>query len=189
MVDLYFVTSIINIIWYIFSILFVLYRFTSFFSYIYGFLKFSAKFLQGFVYIKDQILLFIERRRGQYVERSRPDSIFTRLKKAFHYIFDYTNTTVLPVYDVRCSYSELNEVTPTHQSIQDRTLFDQHIYSALTEDSHLMHNASNGFTSIDIHNQHHTQHHPHPHTNNPVDSNMLLDSSFIQAQIGSRPIA
>jgi hypothetical protein len=64
MVDLYLFNTIINTIWYIFTILFVLYRFTSFFSYIYNFVRFCGKLFSGIHYIYDQIRIYIRKRRG-----------------------------------------------------------------------------------------------------------------------------
>lgn len=43
--------NILNIFWYIFSILFVLYKFTSFFSHLYNFICFCKKIIDGLVYI------------------------------------------------------------------------------------------------------------------------------------------
>ena len=55
MIDLYLLSIIINSIWYLFTILFVLYRFTSFFSYIYNFSRFCGKIFVGIKYVGDQI--------------------------------------------------------------------------------------------------------------------------------------
>jgi hypothetical protein len=52
--DIYLFTMILNWLWYIFSILFVLYRFTSFFTYVYGFFKFLGKLFEGLIYFKNQ---------------------------------------------------------------------------------------------------------------------------------------
>jgi hypothetical protein len=111
--DIYFIQSVLNIAWYIFSVLFVLYRFTSFFTYVFGFIKFLGRMLQGLAYIKDQVIIFFERRQGQYINRPQTnsnDSFFTRCKKGFYYIFGYTSIpneppeSVLPLYDTRTSY-------------------------------------------------------------------------------------
>ena len=196
MVDIYFVTSVLNIVWYIFSILFVLYRFTSFFSYIYGFVKFLGKLLEGVIYAKEQVVLFFERRRGQYVERGTPDdSLFTRIKKGTYYIFGYTNSeSILPVSYTHASYyTELNSNMGPNQ--QDRSMFDQHIYSALRDDSQFTISTSNETT-----NNHKSNNHNHNHNhksnnkdsfisvdfnkNGGVDSNMMMDSSFIQKHLG-----
>lgn len=55
MFDLYLFNTIINTIWYIFTILFVLYRFTSFFSYIYNFSRFCGKIFTGIKYVYNYI--------------------------------------------------------------------------------------------------------------------------------------
>lgn len=64
MIDLYLFNTIINTIWYIFTILFLLYRFTSFFSYIYNFIRFCGKLFTGVHYVYDQIRIYIRKRRG-----------------------------------------------------------------------------------------------------------------------------
>jgi hypothetical protein len=86
MIDIYFVNTIFNIIWYVFSILFVLYKFTSFFSYIYNFGKFLGQLTQGVFYVKDRVVQFTEHRRNQYITRpSTPSqqSFFSRIKNKF----------------------------------------------------------------------------------------------------------
>lgn len=71
MVDIYFVQSILNIIWYIFSILFVLYKFTSFFSYIWNFVIFLGKITKGIAYLFEQVKIFISKRHYQQSELPR----------------------------------------------------------------------------------------------------------------------
>ena len=86
MIDIYLVNTIINIIWYIFSILFVLYKFTSFFTYIYNFGKFLGKLTQNIFYVKDRVVEFTEQQRNQYITRPsqvsqvKSQSFFTRMK-------------------------------------------------------------------------------------------------------------
>lgn len=57
--DLYLFNTIVNSVWYLFTILFVLYRFTSFFSYAYNFVLFCRDLYQytrqGFTYIYNYI--------------------------------------------------------------------------------------------------------------------------------------
>jgi hypothetical protein len=204
MVDIYFVTSVLNIIWYVFSILFVLYRFTSFFSYVYGFVKFLGKLLEGAVYVKDQFMLFLEKRRGQYVDRrhtSPNDDLFSRIKKGTYYIFGYTHSdSILPISTTHASYyTELNSSSgPNHQ---DRSMFDQHIYSALRDDSQISMSTNNessnfrrkepteeprdkptdSFISVDFNRN------SNSHQNNiGVNSDMLMDSRLIQKHLGGQ---
>jgi len=72
--DIYFLQSILNIIWYVFSILFVLYKFTSFFSYIWNFIKFLGKFTKGIAYAVEQFKIFITKRNNQRSELPRYDN-------------------------------------------------------------------------------------------------------------------
>lgn len=64
MFDLYLFNTIINTIWYIFTILFVLYKFTSFFSYMYNFVKFCGKIFTWIKYLYDQIIIYLQKKKG-----------------------------------------------------------------------------------------------------------------------------
>lgn len=112
MADFYFIYSIIDIIWKIFSILFVLYRFTSFFTMIYEFFKFLGKLLKGFVYVKEQIVVYIRKRNNYGFDNLdlpiKPDSFFTVLKqnckKLYNKIFGTTlsnNNMNMPLYETQ----------------------------------------------------------------------------------------
>ena len=69
MIDLYLFNTIINTIWYLFTLLFVLYKFTSLFSYGYNFLRFCGKLFNSLYYVYDRITIYIKRRNGyEYVE-------------------------------------------------------------------------------------------------------------------------
>lgn len=64
MFDLYLFNTIINTIWYLFTILFVLYKFTSFFSYMYNFVKFCGKIFTWIKYLYDQIIIYLQKKKG-----------------------------------------------------------------------------------------------------------------------------
>jgi hypothetical protein len=121
MIDIYFIQSILNIIWYIFSILFVLYKFTSFFSYIWNFIKFLGKFTKGVVYVSEQVKIFLSKRQSQQTElpifinrgidirneEPRPNqNFFTSSKKKINeFIFGKsTRNNYIPLTDTRLSY-------------------------------------------------------------------------------------
>lgn len=53
--DIYFFSTIINIIWYIFTILFVLYRFTTFFSWAWNFLIFLGNLISCFKWVGNKV--------------------------------------------------------------------------------------------------------------------------------------
>lgn len=67
MIDLYLFNTVINLIWYIFTVIFLLYRFTSFFNYIYNFIRFCSRLFSGIGYVYKQIKIYINNKRG-YVE-------------------------------------------------------------------------------------------------------------------------
>lgn len=113
--DFYLLTSVINMFWQIFTILFVLYRFTSFFSMMYNFFLFLSKILKGVVYVKDQISLYISRKRGySYLSNDeinglpngRPNnSWFTKIKE---WVFRKSTDSHIPLYETRTSYMNMN---------------------------------------------------------------------------------
>lgn len=121
MIDFYFVTTVVNMFWQIFTVLFVLYRFTSFFSLIYNFIKFIGKILQSFVYIKNQITLYFRKRSGYSVlnqdeinglptQRQTPRTLFTKIYDWFYGKITRNNDR-LPLYETRTSYYDINNVS------------------------------------------------------------------------------
>lgn len=164
MIDLGFLNFIFNI----FTVLLLLYKFTSIFSYICGFIKFLGRFVEGLIYLKNQFLIFIEKRRGQYVPRQNlQDTFFNRLYKGVYYILGY-KSDILPSYQTELF--EQNSITP-----QDRQLFDQQLTNTM-EDSDILsenseHKIDNSFTSICFNNDLHIR---------PDDSNIFFKSSFIR---------
>jgi hypothetical protein len=124
--DFFFISSLINMIWQIFTILFVLYRFTSFFNMMYNFILFINKIFKGVFYIKDQITIYINKRRGySYFTENNMDEIsnsqkswFTKLKE---WIFNKRSPSPnIPLFETRHSYfnsmnSELQSSTSESQ--------------------------------------------------------------------------
>lgn len=144
MIDIFFVNSVINIIWYIFSILFVLYKFTSFFSYIYNFGKFLGRLTQGVFYVKDRVVEFTEHRRNQYVTRpgTPSQSFFTRMKNKFTNYFwgkQSKPDIELPMYT---RVSEIRFTPPKKNKKEDL-----HFEKCINE---LLSNEKNSFVSIDL---------------------------------------
>ena len=72
MMDIYLFSAITNIVWYCFTVLFLLYKFTSFFSYIYNFIVFSGRLFNGVKWLGDKVYNFIMYRRG-YSNKIRLD--------------------------------------------------------------------------------------------------------------------
>jgi hypothetical protein len=184
MIDIYFVNTIFNIIWYIFSILFVLYKFTSFFSYIYNFGKFLGQLTQGAFYIKDRVFEFTEQRRNQYITRPQAQqpsqSFFTRIKnKIKYYIWGEPTTTTtdieLPLY------TRVSDISfkPQRKKTED-SYFENCINELMTES-----NVKNSFVSIDINNSNYESYYD---TNCPTSKLCNSDSEhFIKKDIISEP--
>ena len=145
------VNTIINIIWYIFSILFVLYKFTSFFTYIYNFGKFLGKLTQNIFYVKDRVVEFTEQQRNQYITRPsqvsqvKSQSFFTRMKNNVTNYFwgQQKEETELPMY------TRISDVSfkPQKRNKKEDLYFENRI-KELMEDGPS--NNNNSFMSIDL---------------------------------------
>lgn len=73
--DLYLINTIMNGFWYLFTILFVLYRFTTFFTYLYNFIRFCSKLLNGISYFFNTVVLsYFNKKRG-YVKINDEEDI------------------------------------------------------------------------------------------------------------------
>ena len=153
MIDIYFVNSVINIIWYIFSILFVLYKFTSFFTYIYNFGKFLGKLTQNIFYVKDRVVEFTEQRRNQYITRPsqvsqvKSQSLFTRMKNNVTNYFwgpqKQETEMELPIY------TRISDVSfkPQKRNKKEDLYFENHIKELMGPSKS---NNNNSFMSIDL---------------------------------------
>lgn len=133
MIDFYFLTFITSIIWQIFTLLFFLYRFTSFFKLIYNFIKFLGGGLQRIYYIKDYYFI----RKNAYSRLNENDNITTNgtgtedAENYFTIIYNWIlgrkkqkTTTLLPLYETRTSFiyndmsqSEIQNMSSLNDSI------------------------------------------------------------------------
>lgn len=119
MIDIINILNILNVILNTistsFTLLFILYRFTSLFSYMLGFIKFCAKIIKGIFYIKNNISYYSS---GYcYTTLSNDDnnskSIFSKIgnyvNRTYRYFFPKKKEyTILPVYEIRESYIDQN---------------------------------------------------------------------------------
>lgn len=141
-----FVTTIINLIGYAFSIMYLLYRYTSFYNYILNFIKFSGKCINGIYYVKNY---FIMNRRNEpdneITQQTRP-KLLTRIKnKIKNFFFPKKTYIELPVYET--AYETNNR----HDSIiRERSLFDKHITQLMDESRDNMNNTEHDV--IDLQN-------------------------------------
>ena len=131
--NLYLINTILNTISTTFTLLFLLYRFTSLFSYIVGFVKFCGKLFNGIVYLKNTALDYYYNRTGHInedIEYGLTDShdnnnddyytsdgvvyrsvysnetFFSKFKnKVYSFIYPKKNEyNSLPIYQTRSSY-------------------------------------------------------------------------------------
>ena len=134
MIDIFFIGTIINIIWQIFTILFLLYRFTTFFNVILGFTKFCKRIFEGIIYVKNSIYIYITKRNGYSIlnDDEINEANFTqqtsKIKNIFNkcYLFFYPNTTSeLPFYQT----TELYTLHPLYDSNYSTNL-NNNLYSS-----------------------------------------------------------
>jgi len=122
MIDLLLLNTVLNIVWYAFTSLFLLYKFTSFFSYMYNFAKFSGKVLSGGAYICSRLYMRIRypSTTEPLLNESSRNSIFSKVKSFFGFKNNIENTTqntqdeVLPLYETQSSLE--NQWSRRHSS-------------------------------------------------------------------------
>lgn len=125
--DFYFLTSLVNMFWQIFTILFVLYRFTSFFSMMYNFVLFLGKLLKGVYYIKDQVTRYIAQKRGySYLNEEEVNGLYRRntswYDKIKSWIFGNPRRTTIPLYETRTSFvHNMGESTTDFNAMSPRS--------------------------------------------------------------------
>lgn len=118
MINIALLQSVLNIIWSVFSMLFVLYRFTSLFSYIYNFGKFLLKIGRGMIYIKDNV--------------STP-SFFSRMKQNCYNYFrsnKQPQPEIIPLYNTHLSDIRINNFSDT-DSEPPADFFQQQMYESI----------------------------------------------------------
>ena len=110
MFDLYLFTTVINLIWYIFTIIFVLYKYTAFFGYIYNFVKFGGKLASGVWSTYN----YLNTRRNNYdiesgiTNNNTKKSVFTRCKNYIIKNYNYYYKKAFPVNEVNIPLFETN---------------------------------------------------------------------------------
>lgn len=179
--DFIFFTSVVNLIWQIFTILFILYRFTSFFSMMYNFILFIGKLFKGVTYIKDKITGYIAQKRGYSSINNNYERNQTWIDKIKSWIFGrkYTN---LPLYETRTSFlsPEFNDINYLRRSHSDIDFEDTVIDSQYESDFELKKNLKSS-----IYPPSHRRSLSQPSFTfqqkpfNVADSNILFNSQFL----------
>jgi len=127
MIDLYLFNTIINTIWYIFTVLFVLYRFTSFFNYIYNFIKFCSKLFSGVTYLINKVNTYINY-PNNYTYSELESQINTPkptfFQKCKTYIKSFFYKTQSTNHNQNLYYTSIQERTSTIKQ-RERELFDK----------------------------------------------------------------
>lgn len=129
--DLYLLNTIVNIIWYIFTSIFLLYRFTTFFSYLLNITRFCGTLWHGMTYITG----FCIRDSNDYVPIANAPQ-----KTYFQRTKDYVSTWFKPKQNVHTSPIPLYQTqtstlfTPTsHLLHEESLLFDKHMQDLSNE--------------------------------------------------------
>lgn len=73
--NLYLFNTIMNTIWYIFTMLFVLYKYTTFFSYLYNFTDFTRRIFSVVVYVISKIAEYINKNKKDYIHINNTNDI------------------------------------------------------------------------------------------------------------------
>lgn len=186
MFDLYLFNTIVNTVWYIFTILFVLYKFTSFFSYIYNFFRFCGKLFTGTRYIYNYFNKNVYR---DIESQNTPKSAFQKFKetcntkwnKFYFKIFGKQQPNIIPKYEnvfplvetttLNSSaylFNHNNSSSFNPNSILETELFNKKMDELMDDNSHYFDTNYSSFTKDNLHN-----------------SNALFESKFIKQNIST----
>ena len=192
MIDLlglfYLFNVILNICSTIFTLLFLLYRFTSLFTYIYGFIKFCGKLIKSCFYVKNKIQSF---RSGYiYTSLSQNDSqsntfknvAYKKIKSVYNYFFPKKKEyNILPIYQTRESFIEsqndYNNNNNNNDNYDDNNsnydnVQDNHIHSNINI---VQYNDTSLYNKVDNDNSHQRYRDENEYINNYI--NNLIDES------------
>ena len=168
MFDLYLFNTIVNTVWYIFTILFVLYKFTSFFSYIYNFFRFCGKIFTGTRYIYNYFNKNVYR---DIESQNTPKSAFqkfretcnTKWNKFYFKIFGKQQPNIIPKYE---------NVFPL---VETTTLQNSSAYSFNTNSPSFNHNNSSSFN--------HNNSSSFNHTKSSFNPNSILETELFNKKM------
>jgi len=165
MSNLYLINTILNIISTTFTLLFLLYRFTSLFSYIIGFVKFCGKLFNGIVYLKNTALDYYYNRTGHinediehglsdsnddyyssdgviYRSMHSNDSFFSKCKRKIYNMYNYlypkkSEYNIIPIYQTRSSYiiDNDNDNSDLNNHQIEQNIINQQINTLLDEEN------------------------------------------------------
>lgn len=185
MFDLYLFNTIVNTVWYIFTILFVLYKFTSFFSYIYNFSRFCGKIFTGTRYIYNYV-------SNKYIDiesQNIPKSTFQKFKetcktkwnKIYFKIFGKQQPSTIPKYEnvfplvetTTLQNSSAYSFNTNSNSILETELFNKKMDELMDGNSQYF---DTNYSSFTKHNSTHID---------LQNNNSLFESNFIKQNISS----
>lgn len=157
--DLFYFGAVFNLVWNIFTILFVLYRFTSFFTYMFGFIRFCGRIASSSTYYFNRLL---KRPGNGYIRlpddhdyeeplinnafTDNPTSIWARMKSGYDTVKNYftSNPSVVPVYmegagetviplqqsTYHSTHPDINTKSKEHASVVLDNPFDRRHYNS-----------------------------------------------------------
>lgn len=114
MFDLYLFNTVINTLWYLFTILFVLYKYTAFFSYIYNFVKFCGKLFSGVSYVYKYISGNNNLNRVDIESQNNQNnkSLYQKCKNYITKNYNYYYRKIFPNSSVQVSSRNINTFIP-----------------------------------------------------------------------------
>ena len=143
------ISTIMNICWYVLSIIYVLYKYTSVFNHIYNFFKMCGRCINGIFYIKDYIRFSRDRVHIRHTseeendqeddpllhsrEFNSPPSLFSRIKLKVKNFFSRNRAgyVELPVYET--SYERPSHFKNSQLIRDENNAFNNHVDNLMNE--------------------------------------------------------
>jgi hypothetical protein len=128
--DIYLFNTVINSIWYVFTILFLLYKFTTFFSHAYNFLKFCGKLISSGKYVVNLCINYFQQKQPISPVEVIDDTIYDDNQDDIHDENEDTQTkspsflntikTTISNSIIMYTIEFLENIIPTHKIIIQR---------------------------------------------------------------------
>lgn len=134
MIDFALINFIFNLISYFFGVLFILYKFTSFFTLAFNFFKFCGGFFSKLYYIGEQMKLYFVKKNNYSIidEHINEKSFSGRIKNWFNKIIGRKNTQsmFIPLFETYDNYNDNYNDNNTHSNVQFKSMYESDIFES-----------------------------------------------------------
>lgn len=197
--DLYLFNTIINVIWYLFTIVFILYRYTSLFSYAINFLRFCNNLWSWSTFIYKKSVTYLYKREthnneGLCTENEKTMTFYQKTKNYMHSLYGKMYTKVIgkpyphskpdvyiPLYQTQHGsfFNNTNELRSSYKEFcKEKEIFDKHLDDLGNSESLYSTIDKQYFKKESVALNHETFNHERYTLNHETFNSVILESPF-----------